>query len=125
MKKYLTTYDLKETKPSPHKAFLDAAEAEGLVYVLKLSNGALARLPNTTLWGEFPNRTDAIAAFNRAKAAAETVIGRSIKLEKRIFTRLVDSSVTSDEGKEPEPDLVGATDLETCRLHQLHDSFFE
>lgn len=125
MKRYLTTYDLKETKPSPHKAFLDAAVAEGLLYVLKLRDGVLARLPNTTLWGEFPNRADAIAAFNRAKAAAETVIGRSIKLEKRIFTRLVDASVTSDEGKDSEPDLVGATDLETCRLHQLHDPFFE
>jgi len=45
-------------------------------------------------------------------------------LEKRILTRFDAKSARSDQIKDSNPALTGATDFDTCRLHQLHDPFF-
>lgn len=122
MPAFLVSYDLKGGDPSPHSAFLTCAEPEGWLYVYK--GKRVFRLPNTTLWGEFADAAAAVAAFDRALAAAERHLGRKVVLEKRIVTRFDPKAAKSDRIKDPDPALTGATDFETCRLHQLHDPFF-
>lgn len=122
MPRYLISYDLKDSTPSPYRPILDAFEKEGLLYVVK--GTYLHRLPNTTIWGIFPNAKAAGKAFDRAKAAAAKSIGRAIVVEKRFVAHLGGGTVLSDRRKAPEPQWTGKTDFETCRLHQVNDPFF-
>ena len=71
------------------KPFVECAEIEGLVYVYDLGD-ELARLTNTTIWGAFPDKKAAKAAFERAQTAAEKNLGRKIVLEKRVITQMAD-----------------------------------
>ncbi|ATC30990.1 hypothetical protein CA606_00745 [Caulobacter vibrioides] len=123
MTSYLVTYDLKETTPKPHRAFIQAAEKEGFLYVFQGTRD-LFRLPNTTLWGEFASCDLATKAFDRAKAAAARSLGVTVYVEKNFFTSLDDWSVTSDRSKAPEARWTGYSKLETCRQHQLNDPYF-
>ena len=122
MPRYLISYDLKSSDPSPYKPVLDAAEKQGLLYVIKGTD--LHRLPNTTLWGAFATRDAANGAFDRALAAAAKAISRRIVVEKRIVAEMDDFGVRSDKRKPPETRWTGRTGFETCRLHQLNDPFF-
>ena len=123
MAEYLITYDLKKTDPSPYRIFLDECEKEDLLYIYKGSS-SLLRLPNSTVWGNFTNKTAARSAFSRAQAAAEKALGRKIILEKRVITKIDDAFFLSDKSKPPEPKWTKSTSLETCRAHQLNDPFF-
>lgn len=122
MPRYLISYDLKSSEPSPHRPLLDAAEGQDLLYVLHATE--LYRLPNTTLWGIFADKKAARDAFERAIADAERVIGRKITLEKRVITGFRDFFVRSDKRKKPDSRWLGTSDFETCREHQLNDPFF-
>jgi hypothetical protein len=120
MSDYAISYDLSVG----HKAFLTAAEKEGLLYVWK---GAtyVNRLPNTTIWGLFTSGTEANNAFDRALSKASTAIGQKIKMEKRLTTAMSSSFVNSDRRKEPEARWTGNTSFETSRLHQVNDPYFK
>ena len=121
MTRYIASYDL--TKG--HSEFLAAALDEGWTYVFPVS-GELFRLPNTTLWGNFADRTAAQAAFTRALDAAQMELGRRCKRTKSIIGPLPQGArVLSDVKKATEPEYtVEGDDFTTCRLHQLHDEFF-
>lgn len=123
MADFLISYDLKAGNPSPHRAFLDAAETEGLLYVWK---GAtyVNRLPNTNVWGVFDSREEANHAFSRALSTASAVMGYKVVLLKRATTEFSNALVTSNIRKIPEEEYIGATAFETSRLHQLNDSYF-
>ena len=69
MADYLVTYDFRVGAPSQYKEFVECAEIEGHVYVYDLGD-ELARLTNTTIWGAFPDKKAAKAAFERAQTAA-------------------------------------------------------
>lgn len=123
MAKYLITYDLKNTNPSPYTTFLEECEKEDLLYIYEVS-GELIRLPNSTIWGIFSNRKAARTAFDQALAAAEKRLGRKITLEKRAIVGIAGASFLSDKQKSPEPKWTKSTSFETCRAHQLSDPFF-
>jgi hypothetical protein len=123
MPDYLITYDLADGSPDPHKPFLTAAAAEGLLYVWKGAN-YVNRLPNTTVWGVFATKEAADNAFDRALATAAKAVGHSVTMEKRCTTGMDNTSVTSDRRKKPEARWTGRTSFETSRLHQLNDPFF-
>lgn len=120
---YLVTYDFKDGAPKQWEEFIKCAETEGLIYVYDLGK-ELARLTNTTLWGEFENKQAAKDAFERAQSAAGNNIGRAITLEKRVITKISDVFVRSDKKKIPEARWKKSTKFETCRAHQKHDPFF-
>jgi hypothetical protein len=124
MPNYLITYDLPSQHEDAHKPFLTHAEKHDLLYICMSAQKTLWRLPNTTVWGRFVNRAAAVAAFDAALEAAAKQVGHAVKLEKRMVTRLTDAEIKSDKTKRPEAKWKGATDFETCRLHQLHDPFF-
>jgi hypothetical protein len=123
MTDFAISYDLKAGNPSPHKAFLDAAESEGLLYVWK-GQSYVNRLPNTTIWGVFDNREEANAAFSRALATATAVLGYKVTMTKRLTCEFTNGIVNSDVRKVPDPAYTGVTSFETSRLHQLNDPFF-
>lgn len=83
------------------------------------------RLPNTTIWGVFPDAEGACEAFDRARECTERVIGRTITLEKRFATKMASSLAISDRRKKPEARWTGETAFETSRLHQVNDPFFK
>jgi len=122
MAEYLITYDFKVTVTSQYRTFSLCAEPQGLLYVYKADD--LFRLPNTTIWGEFVSKEAARTAFDNAQAAAEKKLGVKMTLEKRVVTRMSDFFVRSDKRKAPERQWTKASDLETCRAHQLNDPFF-
>lgn len=123
MTDYLISYDLK-SEGSPHKEFLTQAETEGLLYVWK-GQSYVNRLPNTTVWGVFDSRAEAIKAFDRALTKTATKLGHSVTMEKRATTAFEDGSVASDRRKTPISKWTGSTQFETSRLHQLNDPFFK
>jgi hypothetical protein len=120
---YLVTYDFKVGAPSQYKEFVECAEIEGLVYVYDLGD-ELARLSNTTIWGVFPDKKAAKAAFERAQTSAEKNLGRKIVLEKRVITQMADVFVRSDIKKPRDARWTKSTKFETCRAHQKNDPFF-
>jgi hypothetical protein len=122
MAEYLVTYDFKVGATSQYRTFVLCAEPQGLLYVYRSDD--LFRLTNTTLWGEFATKENAKTAFDNAQAAAENKLGSKIILEKRMITRISDYFVRSDKRKAPEKQWMKASDLETCRAHQLNDPFF-
>lgn len=123
MASYLISYDLSTDRGSPHTEFLKQAETEGLLYVWTGVN-FVSRLPNTTLWGEFPSRAEAEAAFGRARAKTEVSVGYKVVVEKRVTTPSKGCAVVSDHKKKPDRKWTGATPFETSRLHQNNDPFF-
>ncbi|QQM29630.1 hypothetical protein JET14_15135 [Martelella lutilitoris] len=123
MADYLVTYDFKDSASKQWEEFVKCAELEGFIYVYNVGE-ELARLTNTTLWGEFENKTAAKAAFERAQAAAGKKIGRTITLEKRVITKMADVFVRSDKKKKPDSRWTKSTSFETCRAHQKNDPFF-
>lgn len=120
---FLITYDLKAGNPSPYKAFLIAAEREGLLYVWRGAS-FVNRLPNTTIWGVFESKDSANEAFDRALATASATIGYKVQMTRRATTKFVDAYVNTDIRREPNPELEGASVFETSRLHQLKDPLF-
>jgi hypothetical protein len=101
MSEYLVTYDLKDGNPGPHRDFIMAAEAEGLLYVYKPSESVM-HLPNTTLWGNFSIRDAVRDAYKRALDKAIKIVGYTIKLEKRAITQISNPYFLSDESKAPD-----------------------
>ena len=124
MLKFLTAYDLRDSKPDPHGPFVKAAAQNGWLYVISEGEGDLLRLPATTLWGEFSDADAADAAFDKAIHQASSAIGRDVILERRATSLFAHAFVCSNRQKAPIPRLVGTTLFETCLNHQLNDNFF-
>ncbi|TPK42290.1 MULTISPECIES: hypothetical protein [unclassified Mesorhizobium] len=97
MAKFLVTYDLKNTTPSPYVAFRDAAIKLGWAVWQLTSDGNWYRLPNTTLIGEFPDMAAADKSFDAIKPAAEKVLGHPITLEKEFLVLYSGSLILSDQ----------------------------
>lgn len=97
MPKFIATYDLTNTSPSPYTAYRDAAIELGWAVWILGSNDVWYRLPNTTLVGTFDNMDAADKAFDAIKPAAEKKLGRSITVEKHILANYTSSRFASDE----------------------------
>jgi len=97
MPKFIATYDLEETTPSPHSTFLDQAAENGWQPWILGSNDNWYRLPNTTLIGTFADRKSAVAALKKTKADTQAVLGRTVTMVKWIVSDRGGSSFDSDE----------------------------
>ncbi len=79
-------YDLKTINPDPHDEFLDQADVLGWASKVWIpSRKQWYKLPDTTLVGDFANRAAATAAFDAAKTATGTAIGRRVTVAKRFL----------------------------------------
>jgi hypothetical protein len=102
MSDYFVTYDLEETRPDPHSAFLDEAEAVGWSrWIWGTKNNKWLRLPNTSLVGDFPTQAAAKKAFDDAVAATALKIGRSVDVEKFLLAAYSSATFNSDEKADP------------------------
>jgi len=120
---YLFNYDLQEGPPeklSVFAGFLEAAEEHGLLWVLQ-DGQHVHRLPDGTVWGEFPNLSAAILAFERATEATSDLLGFPVRHRRRMVIALGESRLPLGEPKLCNPKLVGRSRYETSRLHQLFD----
>jgi hypothetical protein len=99
---YFVSYDLTTTNPAPHSEFLDQAEIQGWSrWVWAPAKGKWYRLPNTFLVGDFPNRDAAKKAFDDAKTATATEIGKAVTVEKFFLATYSSSLFNSDETADP------------------------
>ncbi|MHC1548794.1 hypothetical protein [Phyllobacterium sp. K27] len=96
MPKFIATYDLRETNPSPHSTFLDQATKNGWALWILSDKDEWYRLPNTTLVGVFDNRPAAVAALKATRSATEKTLGRDVTMEKWIVTDYSGSTFDSD-----------------------------
>jgi hypothetical protein len=95
--KFIASYDLIETKPDPHKAFLENAKKHGWGDAwIKGENGKWYRLPNTTLVGTFGTRDEAVAALKATKADTEKEIRTKVTMEKWIVADYTNATFDSD-----------------------------
>lgn len=102
MPKYIASYDLEDTNPSPYDAFIEAAEKKGwFPWVWSGTYQKWYRLPNTTLIGEFETRAKAVEALKAAHSKAQSVIRRPFKMSKWIVANYTAASFSSDETVEP------------------------
>ncbi len=97
MPKFIASYDLENTYPSPYGPFLEAAEAFGWFPWIKSSSGKWYRLPNTTLIGDFSDLEAAVAALRATRAATEDAIGTQLRIQKWIVSERLASKFESDE----------------------------
>jgi hypothetical protein len=96
MPNFLATYDLKETKPDPHSAFLQHAQTNGWNYWILSSDNFWHRLPNTTLVGDFPSMGAAHTALEATRLATERQLGIPVIMEKWIVVRYDENLFVSD-----------------------------
>lgn len=96
MAKFLATYDLKETNPSPHSKFLENAPKNGWQLWVLSSGNEWYRLPNTTLAGEFPTMDAAETALKKVRADTEAALGKTVTMEKWIITERGTSRFDAD-----------------------------
>lgn len=100
MTRFVVTYDLKNTTPSPYAAF--RAEAEKLKWETTIKHDDIIyRLPNTTLIGTFPTKDAAFAAFKAIEAATNKALSTEINVEKHFIAAYTDGSFSSDEKVKP------------------------
>lgn len=96
MPKFIASYDLRETNPSPHAEFLKQATAHGWrVWILSGKN-EWYRLPNTTLDGEFVDRDAAVTALKNTRAATERELRVTVTMEKWIVADRGGATFDSD-----------------------------
>ena len=98
--KFIATYDLSDTEPSPYSTFLEQAEGRGWSTWIKGTGGAWYELPNTTLVGTFANLDAAVDALRAARSDAERELGVSVKMTKWIVAAYTNTKFTSDERQE-------------------------
>lgn len=96
MTTFIATYDLRNTNPGPHSEFLAQAEKNGWQLWILGSNSEWYRLPNTTLIGDFADKTIAVAALKKTRADTEQQLGVTVTMEKWIVTVRGASSFHSD-----------------------------
>lgn len=96
MAKYIASYDLRETSPSPHAEFLEQAKAKGWRLWILSGKNERYRLPNTTLDGDFADREAAVAALKATRTATEAKLGRPVVMEKWIVAERNGASFDSD-----------------------------
>lgn len=99
MPRFIATYDLTNTNPSPYTAYREAALELGWAVWILSSKGVWYRLPNTTLVGSFDSMAIADKAFDAIKPAAEKKLGRLIKVEKHIIAQYSESRFDSDQSQ--------------------------
>ncbi len=97
MARFIATYDLTNTNPSPYTEFRDAAINLGWSIWILSSESVWYRLPNTTLVGEFSDMEAAKKAFHAIKGKAEAKLGRAITVEKYIIANYSSSNFISDQ----------------------------
>lgn len=97
MPNYIATYDLKETNPSPHWAFLSNAVKNKWLLWIRASDGKLYRLPNTTLIGTFATREAAGNALEKTRADTQAELGRAVTMPKWIVAEYSEARFNSDE----------------------------
>ncbi|MEY9830783.1 hypothetical protein [Sinorhizobium fredii] len=97
MARFLASYDLTRTDPSPHSAYLKAAEEKGWSTWIESSDGAWYRLPNTTIVATFDNIEEAAKSFHSIKPAAEAEFGRKVTVEKYIVVHYSTGKFNSNE----------------------------
>ncbi|WP_266030404.1 hypothetical protein [Brucella intermedia] len=97
MAKFIATYDLTNTNPSPYSEYLSAAKELGWSVWILSSQSVWYRLPNTTLVGEFSDMDAAEKAFDSIKGRAEKKLGRPITVEKMIVANYTSSRFNSDQ----------------------------
>lgn len=103
MTDFIITYDLTRTNPEPYGTLLDEAETRGWSrWVWGAQSQKWFRLPNTTLIGEFADRSAAKKAFDDAVSATGTQIGRKVTVEKFFLASYSGSLFSSDEKLEPQ-----------------------
>lgn len=96
MPRFIASYDLKSSNPSPYAAFLDEAKKLGWQCWILSSADVWYRLPNTTLVGMFNDMNTAKVAFNAIKPATEAVLGVTVIVEKHIIAEYSGASFNSD-----------------------------
>ena len=101
MTRFVVTYDLKNTSPSPYAAF--RAEAEKLKWetTIKDNSDKIWRLPNTTLIGTFPTKDAALAAFLAIEPATNKTLDTKINVEKHFIASYTAGSFGSNEEVKP------------------------
>lgn len=97
MAKYIASYDLEDTDPSPYNVFLEAAAENGWSPWIQGKLDKWYRLPNTTLVGEFLSLDDAVDALRQARISAEKSIGVRLNMPKWIVSERAVAKFTSDE----------------------------
>ncbi|WP_407122722.1 hypothetical protein [Bradyrhizobium sp. STM 3561] len=97
MPTYLASYDLRETNPDPHAAFLKQAAAYNWKPWVLGSNNIWYRLPNTTLQGTFANMEAAETALQGTRAATEREMGRTVTMSKWIIAEYGNARFNSDD----------------------------
>ncbi|MBS0546140.1 MAG: hypothetical protein JSR24_00230 [Proteobacteria bacterium] len=125
MPDFLASYDIDSTEHNNHKAMVDAGASKGWTYVFLAPDGKLNRLPDTTLWGVFADRTVALTAFIEAAKLANKQPKTRFKVEKLALTLFEQRAVASNKKKAPNPLLLGKSNIETCLNHQDKDKFFQ
>ena len=100
MPRYIASYDLKNTTPSPYGPFIEAAEDNGWTVWIKAAEGEWNRLPNTTLIGDFDDIDAAVSALKQTRTDASKVINVDIKMPKWIVSERKASKFVSDETME-------------------------
>lgn len=101
MTRFVVTYDLKNTTPSPYATF--RAEAEKLKWetTIKDNDNKIWRLPNTTLIGTFPTKDAALAAFFAIEPATNKTLNTKITVEKHFIASYTEGSFKSNEEVKP------------------------
>ncbi len=97
MPTYIASYDVKETNPDPHSAFLKQAVAHGWRLWILSSENVWYRLPNTTLEGTFASLAEAESALKSTRAATELEMGRTVTMNKWIVAEYSNARFNSDE----------------------------
>ena len=101
MTRFIVTYDLKNTTPSPYGPFRAAAEKLGWETTVTDTAGKIWRLPNTTLIGTFQTKTDALTAFKAIETATNKALNTKIVIEKYFYAKYTEGTVKSDEEVKP------------------------
>ncbi|MBB4398756.1 hypothetical protein [Bradyrhizobium sp. ERR14] len=101
MPRFFVSYDIQKTTPDPHSTFLDLATDYGFDVWLRMKDGELRRLPNTTLVGSFPLVDDAHKAFYRLVAATTKEVGRKVVVEKVLIVKSAGPAMLKSDKKKP------------------------
>lgn len=95
MPNYIASYDLTNTSPTPYAEFTKQAEARGWGTWITVDGGVRYKLPNTTLYGSYPDRDAAVRALEETRAATQRALGKCI-MEKWIVSDSPQATLNSD-----------------------------
>jgi hypothetical protein len=93
---FLVTYDVASNPKDPHQAILSEAHLAGWSTWAN-SERYEARLPNTTMIGEFADLDDARRAFRYLLSRASILVGYSVETERHLVVQYSAGFIRSND----------------------------